>query len=181
VSTRKLRLTYIETHIRPKAGDRILDIGCGPANILEDLPDVEYLGLDIDNKYIDSAIKRFGTRGKFVCMKVSGGAIKESSAFDIVLAKGVVHHLDDDEAIELFRLARAAMKPSGRLVTIDGCYVEGRSKLEYYLLSRDRGRYIRTEEGYYHLASKVFPNVKVNVHHDLLRIPYTHLVMECSL
>jgi SAM-dependent methyltransferase len=135
----------------------------------------------MDPKYIGAAMKRFGSRGKFFCMKVSGAMLKEFSAFDIVLAKGVLHHLDDAEAGELFQLARNTLKPSGRLIMIDGCYVEGRSKLEHYILSKDRGQYVRNQAGYYELASKVFPQVKVNLHHDLLRIPYTHIVMECSL
>ena len=180
VSTRKLRSTYVENYIRPKAGDRILDIGCGPGNIVESLSGVEYVGIDKEKRYIEAAVKRFGTRGKFICMEVSGSSFKEESAFDTVLAKGVVHHLDDDGAMQLFKLARIAMKPSGRLITIDGCYVKGRSKLEYYILSRDRGQYIRTLEEYYDLASRLFPKVKASLHYDLLRIPYTHIIMECS-
>jgi SAM-dependent methyltransferase len=181
IGAQNTRLTYINKYIRPQAGDRILDIGCGPADILDYLPDVEYLGFDMEKKYIDAALKKFGNRGQFIRMKINSDAVKELPAFDIVLAKGVLHHLDDDEAIQLFKLARNTLKPSGRLITIDGCYVEGRSRLEYYLLSKDRGQHIRTKEGYYDLASKVFPNITVSLHHDLLRIPYTHIVMECSL
>ncbi len=168
-------------YLRPKAGDKILDIGCGPADILEYLPEVEYIGLDIDQNYIDAAQKKFGGRARFICAGIRGGAVTETSAFDIVLAKGVLHHLDDDEAVEMFRLAQKALKPSGRLITMDGCRVEGRLQLEYYLLANDRGRYVRTREESYALAAKVFPNVRTNIHHDLLRIPYTHLIMECSL
>jgi SAM-dependent methyltransferase len=181
VNKKESWLFYVEKYIRPQAGDRILDIGCGPADILEYLPEVEYLGFDMEKKYIDTAIKRFGTRGKFFCMRVNDNVIGDFSGFDLVLAKGVVHHLDDDEATQLFQLARKALLPSGRLITIDGCYVEGRSKLEHYILSKDRGPFVRTKEGYYGLASKIFPTVTVGIHHDLLRIPYTHIVMECSL
>jgi 2-polyprenyl-3-methyl-5-hydroxy-6-metoxy-1,4-benzoquinol methylase len=175
------QLFYIQTYIRPQAGDRILDIGCGQADLLAYFPEVEYLGFDMEKKYIDAAVKRYGSRGQFHCLKVSEATLKEYPAFDIVLAKGILHHLDDTEAGELFQLARKTLQPSGRLITIDGCYVEGRSKLEHYILSKDRGRYVRTQAGYYELASKVFPQVKVNLHHDLLRIPYTMIVMECAL
>jgi SAM-dependent methyltransferase len=181
VAKRSKQLAFIEEYARPKAGDKILDIGCGTADILEYLPDVDYLGLDVEQRYIDAAVKRYGNRGKFICRKISSDAIREPSSFDIVLAKGVLHHLNDEEAVQLFELARNTMKPEGRLITMDGCYDKGRSKLEHFILSMDRGKHVRTREEYYTIASKVFPNVKASIRHDLLRIPYTHIIMECSL
>jgi Methyltransferase domain len=38
---------------------------------------------------------------------------------DIVMANGVVHHLDDEDAERLFALASSLLKSGGRLVTID--------------------------------------------------------------
>jgi ubiquinone/menaquinone biosynthesis C-methylase UbiE len=39
---------YVRQYIRPNTGDRILDIGCGPADILALLPkDVSYVGYDM--------------------------------------------------------------------------------------------------------------------------------------
>src|SRR5215813_10297923 len=35
-----LRRSFIDTHVRAKAGDKVIDIGCGPAQILPWLPDV---------------------------------------------------------------------------------------------------------------------------------------------
>ena len=40
---------------RPRPGDKVLDIGCGPGDILEVLSDVEYVGLDLSPEYIESA------------------------------------------------------------------------------------------------------------------------------
>ena len=54
----------------------------------------------------------------------------------IVLAIGVVHHLDDAEAVKLFQLAHAALKSGGRLVTMDGCYVPKQSRVARHLLAR---------------------------------------------
>ena len=97
----------------------------------------------------------------------------------MVLAVGVLHHLDDSESISLLKLAYTALKEGGRLVTYDGCYVEGQSKMAQFIISQDRGRYIRKKGEYYNLACQVFKNVKQDLRHDLLRIPYTHLIMEC--
>jgi hypothetical protein len=91
----------------------------------------------------------------------------------------VLHHLDDDEAVALFRVARDAMKPGARLVTIDGVWTDAQSQVVKYLLARDRGRFVRTEAGYLDLASRVFSNIESSIRHDLLRIPYTVVILKC--
>lgn len=176
----KCRSIFVEKYVRPEKGDRILDIGCGLGDILDYLPDVDYVGFDMNQRYIDAAVKYYGNRGKFLCKNVSKETIKENSSFDIVMANGVLHHLNNEEAIELFELAQLALNPIGTLITIDGCYVESQSPIVQYLLLRDRGQYVRTKERYLALASKVFTNIKVSIRHDLLRIPYTHIIMECK-
>ena len=78
----------------------------------------------------------------------------ERDYFDIVLALGVLHHLDDNEALTLFQIAHDAMKPGGRLVTIDGVWTDDQSHIVKYLLSRDRGRFVRSEAGYQGIGGK---------------------------
>src|SRR5205823_7002829 len=95
-------------------------------------------------------------------------------------ATGVLHHLDDKEAIDLFQVARAALKPGGKLITFDGCFCEGQSRIARYLLERDRGKFVRTAEAYVALARKAFENVEVTLRHDLLRLPYSHIIMKCT-
>jgi len=174
------RQVYVQEHIRPKAGDRILDIGCGPADILEALPEVEYHGFDLSPDYIESARKRFGRRGQFHVEAVSADLVKKYAGFDLVLATGVLHHLTDAEATDLFQVARTALKPGGRLVTLDGCFVDAQSAIARHLLRRDRGQFVRPQPEYLRLASKVFSKVESHLTHNLLRIPYTHIIMKCS-
>lgn len=180
VGTARGRQLYTRRHIRPCAGNRILDIGCGPADILESLPAVEYHGFDLSADYIKAARKRFGTRGSFHVEAVGLDLTRKYSRFDLVLATGVLHHLSDAEALDLFRVAKAALVPGGRLVTLDGCFVPGQPALARYLLKRDRGQFVRAKEAYVALARTVFARVDAVVLNDLLRIPYTHLAMECS-
>lgn len=99
--------------------------------------------------------------------------------FDIILAIGVVHHLDDGEAAELFRVAVDSLSAGGRLVTFDGVYVNGQSPIARFLLSQDRGRYVRRQSEYERLAHTAFVAVESHVTHDFIAIPYSHLIMEC--
>ncbi|HZD30490.1 MAG TPA: class I SAM-dependent methyltransferase [Candidatus Angelobacter sp.] len=170
----------VREYIRPQESDRILDVGCGPGNMLPYLPEAQYLGVDANESYIESARKRYGHRGKFICDRVSHQSVRDLGEFDIVLALGLVHHLADAEARDLFRMAYTALRPGGRLVTTDGCYTTDQSAAARYLLSRDRGQFIRTQSEYRKLAGAWFSEVRADLRHDTLRIPYTLLVMVCT-
>ena len=71
-------------------------------------------------------------------------------------------------------MARRALRPNGRLVTYDGCYVPQQSRTARWLLANDRGKFVRDREDYMRLASVRFPKVETHFRQDLLRIPYTH-------
>ena len=169
---------YVEEYVRPQPGCRILDIGCGPGTVAPYFPDTEYVGFDSSPQYIEAARRQF-PRLTFVCARVSEYQPPQRSYFDVALALGVVHHLDDAEARQLFQMAHDALRPGGKLVTLDGVLAPHQSAVARYLVGRDRGKFVRSEEGYVQIASRVFPTVQATVRHDLLRIPYTHIIMEC--
>jgi SAM-dependent methyltransferase len=175
------RERYVREFVRPFPGCRILDIGCGPADILEYLPQSvgAYAGFDMNPGYIEAARRRWGGRGSFRCEKVEAATLPAGEAYDIVLANGIVHHLDDAEAGQLFAIARLALKPGGRLVTYDNVYLEGQHWFARWLIGRDRGRAVRTRAAYEALAHASFPRVDSAVLHDTLRVPYTILIMTC--
>jgi SAM-dependent methyltransferase len=168
----------LREYIRPATGDRVLDIGCGPGTMVSYLPGAEYVGLDVSLEYIEKARRRF-PHARFICQSVGEVDQVERDYFDIVLALGVLHHLDDQEALTLFQIAHDAMKPGGRLVTIDGVWTDDQSHIVKYLLSRDRGRFVRSEAGYRELAAKVFSNIESSIRHALLRIPYSLVILKC--
>jgi len=142
------------------------------------LQDAEYVGLDVSAEYVEKARRRF-PQARFICQRVGEYDRVEPNNFDVVLALGVLHHLDDNEALTLFQIARDAMKPGARLVTLDGVWTDDQSQVVKYLLSRDRGRFVRSEAGYRELAAKVFSKIESCVRHDLLRIPYTVVILTC--
>jgi SAM-dependent methyltransferase len=170
---------FVTNHVRPVEGDKILDIGCGPGDILKYMPAVDYVGFDADPRSIDAATRRYGDKGRFFCDKVTADSVKEVAHFDIVLAVAILHHLSDREAFDLFGLAWRVLKPGGRLVSWDPCYTERQSAFSRYLMSRDRGRFVRDKEGYERLARDVFSRVDSWVHMDLLRLPLPSIITEC--
>jgi SAM-dependent methyltransferase len=176
-----LRREFIQKHVRAKTGDKIIDIGCGPAQILPWLPQVEYLGFDTNPSYIASAKRTHDKKGIFVVGDTK--SLWDDWRFrdaDIVIGLGILHHLDDDDAEHCVRFAHRALKPTGRFVCLDGCWVANQGFLSRYVMSRDRGQHVRTEQAYRRLAAKLFKKVDAWVDAKPMRIPYVIVVLECQ-
>ena len=176
-----LRRRFIKSHVRGRTGDKVIDIGCGPAQILPWLPAVEYMGFDINPSYIASAKRRHGAKGSFVVGDTK--SLWDDPRFgdsDIVIGLGILHHLDDEDAEHCIRFAHRALKHGGRFVSLDACWVSNQGFLSRYIMSKDRGRNVRTEQAYRQLAGKVFKNVDAWVDTKPMRIPYAIVVLECQ-
>jgi trans-aconitate methyltransferase len=176
-----LRRRVIQDNVRAKAGDKVIDIGCGPAEALHCLPDVEYLGFDTNPDYIAFAKRTHGSKGQFIIGDTQ--SVRGDSRFkdaDIVIAIAVLHHLDDEEAVHCFRFAYDALKMRGRFISLDPCWVPNQGALSRYVMSSDRGRNIRTEQQYRQLAGKVFSKVDAWVDMKAMRIPYVMVILECE-
>ena len=107
---------------------KIVDFGCGPGSIIEYLPNqMEYVGIEPEIYYIDSAKKKYGDRGSFICEKIEYYLPEKMNYCDIALAGGLLHHLDDENSAKLLKTANNVLKPGGRLVTIDNIYIKNQS------------------------------------------------------
>lgn len=179
MGAKRFRRNFVNEFIRAKSGDRVLDIGCGTAEILDFLPDVHYWGVDVSESYIASARRRHGDGGRFECRILSESDVVDLPRFDIVLALGVFHHLDEGSAYRLLRVAHAALRPGGRFVSFDPSYAKDQNPISHFLVSIDRGLNVRDCSGYENMATRVFDNVSAVVRHRAW-IPYTHCIMECT-
>jgi SAM-dependent methyltransferase len=179
VGSRGLMREVVPAYVQPRPGERILDLGCGPGELMDFLPDVEYLGLDRNAGYVAAAQRRFAGRGRFMRFDVEDLDERCGRRFDAIIAAGLIHHLPDSAAARLFSASSRLLDDGGRLVTIDGVRVAGQPAAARALLRIDRGRAVRSVEGYRRLASEAFGAIETHVRHDLLRIPASHLVMIC--
>lgn len=167
--------------IKPTAGSRMLDVGCGEAHILDFLPkEVSYVGYDLNPAYIHYAKKRYGDRGVFVNERVSEMVVRDKDPFDIVLAAGLLHHLNDQEGEDLFRVGHNCLRPGGIMITSDNCYFNGQSPIARYISSKDRGQHVRYPEGYRQIALPVFAKVEVIIKNNMVRIPQTTCILKCQ-
>lgn len=168
---------FVSNMLKLEKNALILDIGCGPADILDYLPkDVQYWGFDISDAYISNAKKKYGSRGNFFCKYLDEQDIHALPKFDRVLLTGVLHHMDDDVALQVLDLAKLALKPNGILITVDPCLCEGQNPIARFLIMKDRGQNVRKESEYSSLISQVFQNAQTQVVHKFW-VPYTHCFM----
>lgn len=167
-------------HLRPRVGERFLDIGCGPADILRWLPPVDYTGVDPSAACIQACEHNHTGRGRFVCGTAAALAATAPEPFDTVLMLGVLHHMGDDEARDTVALAAALLRPGGRLISLDTCRWPGRPLVARLLSSADRGAWVRDQAGYLAMVEPSFAQVSATPLHHLLRVPSTHLLLEAS-
>ena len=168
---------YVDEVLQPRSGNKVLDVGCGPASVLAYLPSVDYTGIDLNEKHIAHARQVYGDRGRFIVGNVAHDLKQEERAFDLINVSGLLHHLDDEEAAALFRSLRRLMKDDGRLITLDPVWLSGQRTAVKLINWLDSGMNIRTPEEYRGLLSGLDFDVETRVLHDLLRIPYDHVIM----
>ena len=155
-------------------GQSLLDVGCGPADILAGLPGIDYVGVDMSPAYIAAAEARFAGRGRFLAGDVYRLPALADRQFDAILAQGLLHHLDDYAAGQLFRFAARKLAPGGRMVTVDPCYHDRQGWLEGFLMDHDRGRNVRAQPAYEALARQAFGTVRSELRNDAARFAYTY-------
>lgn len=177
----KLRKIYCQDYIKAQENSRILDIGCGPANMVDYLPkNIDYVGFDDSNIYIKNAKKKFPQKNySFFCQRVDFAQDFEEK-FDIIMANAIVHHIDNNEADKLISFASRNLKPNGKFITLDGCFTQNQSWIKNWLLKNDRGKFVRNKDEYFNLFSKYFKEIKVSLREDLYNIPYTIIIFECA-
>jgi 2-polyprenyl-3-methyl-5-hydroxy-6-metoxy-1,4-benzoquinol methylase len=178
------RETMVNDYIKPTDGCKILDIGCGTGEYIHHIArhcrDFEYYGFDGEGVYIDYAKQLFKDNPKchFYHKILTEEGVKEFNNFDIVIATGVMHHLDDPIVISMLRLAKLALKPGGRLITYDPGKFDKMSLYEKFFVKYDRGRSIRFERDYAALIGQVFTRFKSSTPY-LTYFKVRNVVFEC--
>lgn len=174
------RERYVREYLHPAPGMRVFDIGCGPGEFAALLGPVEYTGLDLSPAYVAAARARYDGRAEFRCGDVTSADITGDGTFDLVTANGLLHHLPDAAVRQTLELAARLLRPGGRFVSIDPAFAPGQPWVARWLARRDRGEFVRPAAEYERLARWVFPAVVPVVRHDLLRVPYTHVILDCT-
>ena len=163
-----------------KSNLKILDIGCGPAQIIEHLPQCDYYGYDIDQRSIQYAKKKYYQKNfHFYCKKFNKTELKRLPKFDFIIFFGILHHLSNKEVYEILKLCKKIMKKNSKLLTEDPIFLENQNPIAKFLIKKDRGLNVRIKREYLALLKNHFKKIKNKVTHQYF-IPYTWITTICS-
>ena len=104
-----MRRRFIRDDVRAKPGDKVIDIGCGPAQGAPVSCRMCSISADLSAAYISAAQREYENKGTFVAGDTR--TVWQDERFrdaDIAIGLGILHHLDDDEARHCLRFARQA-------------------------------------------------------------------------
>lgn len=137
----------------------VYDIGCGTGAATSYINSTcFYYGFDISENYIKKAKELHTSRKNtyFVNDEFNEISSKQIKNCDLVIMMGVMHHLSDENLSKLFQNILDKMNKSGRLVTIDPVFLKKQRVMSKLLISQDRGKSVRFEEGYMKIISQFF-------------------------
>lgn len=124
-----------------KPGDTVLDLGCGPANqlglVAQLNPDVRFIGADLSDEMLAMADRNLQARG-IVNVTLQHGDITNLNMFgaasvDAVMSTVVLHHLPNDAALfRCFEEVRRVLKPGGGLYLGDFGHLKTEAAIRYF-------------------------------------------------
>jgi SAM-dependent methyltransferase len=156
---------FVYNHIRPLAvggidmspfynrvasrtGDTVLDVGCGTGDALRYLRDFsKYVGIDTDAVAIRFARQKHPAQPnvEFECRLCREADLLELKP-TLILFCGLLHHLSDELALDLLRLAKSSPNLQ-RIVTSDPVYLDN-ELLSNFFARMDRGKFARKRAAY---------------------------------
>lgn len=183
IGRRKNKAWLVEHVFKCKPGFNVVDIGCGTGvNVLEYLSkEINYFGYDISPDYIKQAKKKYGNYASFHVgdtKSIKTQQILEYNWADLVICKGVLHHLNDEDIVETLTFAKDLLKKNGRFVCLEPTYLLKQTSISKWFISQDRGENIKTEDQWKKIFSSVFESFSTNIITGMSKIPYVYIILQ---
>lgn len=135
---------------------RVLDIACGPGTNAARFSHTDYVGVDINDKYIAAARRRH--RGRFIAADVTAPMQEDIGKFDFILMNSFLHHLGAAEAMRVLLASSSLLAPGGHIHVLDLALPQ-RASVARYLALADRGRFPRPVDEWRVMFARVFETV----------------------
>ena len=125
----------------------ILDIGCGPGNTSISFKNSKkYIGIDKSELCIRSAKKNYSNYGEFYCLQIEEIEKLPIKHIDIIILKGVFHHLPNSIIEEFLIKIKSKMSKKSTIFSMDP-FLTNRKTLTNLVVSLDRGNFVRSKKG----------------------------------
>jgi SAM-dependent methyltransferase len=137
------KLAPLFAHTDVASVRRVLDVGCGPGTNAAHFAHADYLGLDFNPAYIESARRRYGR--EFIVADVTTYQVPPDQRFDLILANSLFHHIDDEGTRRILAQLPSLLSPDG-FVHIFDLVLPERPSVSRFLARADRGDHPRPLE-----------------------------------
>jgi len=131
---------------------RVLDVGCGPGTNAPHFRGTDYLGVDINPRYVARARKRHGLR--FEVADVTRHQVQDEP-FDFILVNSLLHHVGDAECDRILAHLATLLTPDGHIHVLD-LVLPTRPSVSRLLARLDRGDHPRLLEAWQTLLGRHF-------------------------
>jgi SAM-dependent methyltransferase len=119
---------------------RVLDVACGPGTNTRYFAQSDYLGIDLNERYIKDARRRYGRN--FIVVDARDYTAEPADRFDFILVNSFLHHLNTEDVVHILSHLRTLLTEAGHIHILELVLPEGRSIAR--LLARwDRGKFAR--------------------------------------
>jgi SAM-dependent methyltransferase len=135
---------------------RALDVGCGPGTSTGHFAEADYLGIDINERYIESARRRH--KRDFVAADVRNHRFAAGERFDFILANSFLHHLNTEDVLGILSHLQALLTEDGHIHAMELVLPEERS-IACLLARWDRGDFARPGEEWRTILCQLFEPV----------------------
>jgi trans-aconitate methyltransferase len=152
------KLRPIRAHIELTRVRRVLDVGCGPGTNTSLFSGSDYLGIDINESYIESARRRH--RRTFVTADVTTYRVADHERFDLILVNSLLHHLDDSSTVGLLEHLSGLLTDDGLVHVLELVLPDGAS-VARFLARHDRGKFARPLDRWSSLLGSVLKPVLI--------------------
>lgn len=133
----------IRNAVSPAQDLAILDAPCGTGTLTPLCLPSQYAGIDLDADRVASAKERYAGVGSFSVADAANLDFPDTS-FDVILASGLFHHLDDATVLRVLAEFSRVLKPRGRFVVFEAIWPVNRLNVPGYVLRRmDKGKFVR--------------------------------------
>jgi SAM-dependent methyltransferase len=136
----------IRRELKVGQGLSTLDLGCGPGAFSDLFDGDDYVGADLNARYIDHAQKK--RKGTFLCADARKVPLPDGR-FQQVLIFGLLHHLPDEDVRAVVSEACRLVSPGGRILAVEDIPAVSRLNLIGHLVHHaENGEHIRPPEEY---------------------------------
>ena len=136
----------IRRDLKLSPGVRTLDLGCGPGAFSDLFEQGDYVGADLNPRYIDWA--RQHRKGAFVVADARELELPDQR-FDQILIFGLLHHLPDEVVRDVLSECHRLLVPGGHVLAIEDIPAISKLNLIGHLIhSVENGEHIREAEAY---------------------------------